>query len=165
MQHGGFGPCWSFSVACHFLSLFSLLYVPASFQMFWFLTSYMCSGKVLAGLRFPTNMLACLSNPQRWHEILWIPCFSFNVNHLHVSTFMWCADVAIFRRCSIFFKPQPKQPNWSLDAVINSCYGCQFWLKMFGKFRAPTLPGTPRTFSIFSLSLAVWKMASRFDPN
>ena len=47
------------------------------------------------------------------------------------------------------FKPLPKQPNWSLDAVINSCYGCHFWLKMFGKFCAPTRPGTPRIFSIF----------------
>ena len=114
---------------------------------------YLCSGRVPYVLAYDCDVFRKF--PVRVLNVTTFMCYFF---------FMRCVDLTLLGKC-FQFKPQPKQPNWSLIAVINSCCGCHFWLKMCGKFRAPTLPGTPHTFSIFSLSLAVWKMAPRFHPD
>ena len=142
----GFGPCRSSMWLATLFLYVSLLYVPEGFHMFWFLTVYVFR-KFLFGSGFiPTCWHACQT--LNTETIFWISCFSLNVIQFHVSTFMRFVNVTLLGKC-FQIKPQPKQPNWSLDAVISLCRGCHFWLKMCGKIRAPTLPGTPHTFSIF----------------
>ena len=122
------------SVACHSIPLC----LPS-----------LCSGRVpcvfVSGL-LPTCWHACQT--LNTETISWIFGFSLKCDSFSCINFLWGLSMWHFGKC-FQFKPQQKQPNWSLDAVISLCRGCHFWLKMCGKFRAPTLPGTPHTFSIF----------------